>query len=41
MIGKKETNCIFEQYRQVLREQVEDKVKVLLSAIDISNIGRI
>ena len=36
MIGKKDTHCIFEQYRNVLKEQVDDRVKALLSAIAIS-----
>ena len=38
MIGKKDTHCIFEQYRSVLKEQVDDRVKALLSAIAISDL---
>jgi len=38
MIGKKDTFCIFEQYRNVLKEQVDDRVKALLSAIAISDL---
>jgi hypothetical protein len=39
MIGKKETNFIFEQYRQVLKEQVEDNsINALLNAIKKSNL---
>ena len=39
MIGKKDTKSIFEQYRQVLREQVEDNnINALLNAIKNSNL---
>ena len=38
MIGKKDTHFIFEQYRNVLKEQVDDRVKALLSAIAISDL---
>lgn len=39
MIGKKDTKCIFEQYRQVLKEQVEDnKINALLNALKSSNL---
>jgi hypothetical protein len=39
MIGKKDTKCIFEQYRQVLKEQVEDnKINALLNAVKSSNL---
>jgi hypothetical protein len=40
MIGKKDTKCIFEQYRNVVKEQVEDSnIKALLNAIKTSSLA--
>lgn len=40
MIGKKDTKCIFEQYRSVIKEQVEDSnIKALLNAIKTSSLA--
>ena len=40
MIGKKDTKCIFEQYRSVVKEQVEDSnIKALLNAIKTSSLA--
>ena len=39
MIGKKDTLCIFEQYRSVLKEQAqESKVSMLLSKVKASSL---
>ena len=39
MIGKKDTHCIFEQYRSVLKEQAqESKLSTLLSKVKASTL---
>jgi hypothetical protein len=39
MIGKKDTLCIFEQYRNVIKEQAqESKVSMLLSKVKASSL---